>query len=225
MSNAFASAVFLVRNTDKVNHGDISRAPVVVAQTGGLINKVSQIDSSIGQTTNTAVEALDKSAKIPFGASALNTAGKLVNPLIIASSGVKVLTSDDKEKTIFEEAGALGGMFAAEGFMKNKEVQKVVHTAADDVIRLGMEKIGKFIKPVGEAAKNSNNKFVKIATAIISGAAFVGASIFGYNTGKEIGQKALNTKHKLFDNNNPVTKATTASVEQTKNDQQLSIES
>jgi hypothetical protein len=47
-----------------------------------------------------------------------NTASKAVNPLIVASSAIKVARADDKITAGITETGAIASMFAVEHFVK-----------------------------------------------------------------------------------------------------------
>lgn len=194
MSNAFASAIFLARNTEKVQHGDLGRAPVVAAQAGSFLNKVSELDNSIGKSTKTAIDAFEKSTNVSFGTNALNTAGKLVNPLLVAAAGLRVATSDDKEASLYKEAGAMTVMFAAEKAMKSNLVKEVVRQNSDDLVEVAIKGLSKVIKPLENISQASKNKVLKASCFILSGIAFVGASILGYDIGAQAGESAIKKK-------------------------------
>ncbi len=194
MSNAFASALFLMRNTEKVQQGELARTPVVVAQAGSVINKVSQIDSSIGKTTKTAIDAFEKSSKLSFGSKAVKVAGDMVNPLLIAAAGVRVATAQDKEAALYEEGAAMAGMFGAEALMKKSGVKQFVKENTEEGLEKGVKFLSNYIKPLNDAGMDSKNKFVKIGSFILSGLMFVGASIVGYDTGKKIGKGIIHDK-------------------------------
>ncbi|MDD3237009.1 MAG: hypothetical protein PHV37_02800 [Candidatus Gastranaerophilales bacterium] len=198
MSNAFASAIFIARNTDKVKHGDIGRAPVILAQTGSLVDKVSKLDNSVGKTTKTALDAFEKSTS--FGSKALNVAGKLVNPLLIGAAGIRVATSENKEATLYHEAGGMSAMFAAEKLMKSKTAKEIVRQKGDNLTEFALEKLGKNIKTIGNMSAKSKNKVMMATGFILSGLAFVGASMLGYDLGSKVGDSAYQKKHKNTEN-------------------------
>lgn len=200
MSNAFASAIFLARNTGKVQHGDIARTPAVVAQAGSLVHKVSQLDTTIGKGTKSALVAIDKTPKLSFGSKAVNAAGELVNPLLIAASAYRVATADDKESALYNETGGMSGMFAAEGMMKKESVNKYVKKKGAEITEVGVEKLAKIIKPLEHLSEHSKNKIIKAGSFIIAGAAMVGASIMGYSAGADLGASALKQKRRIFNN-------------------------
>ncbi len=184
MSNAFASTVFLFRNTEKVKHGDIGRAPVVGAQTVSTVNKIRQIDGAVGKSTQSAVSALGLSEK------ALNFAGNLVNPLIVASSALKISQAEDKEAASFHEAGGLGVMFASEHLMKKAGVKDILKKYGDDIGEASVKRISKVLKLTNE----SSNKSIKIISGLLTGIAFVGASITGYSLGAKAGDEVIEAK-------------------------------
>lgn len=203
MSNAFASALFLARNVGKVNNGDKGRTPAVVAQTGSLINKVSELDHSVGKGTQSVLTAMENSPKLSFGSRAINAAGELVNPLLVVASAYRVATSDDKESALYKEVPAMGGMFAAEALMKKKSVDDYVKHKSSELTEKGMSKLYKIIKPLDKLSEHSKNKIIKIGSFIITGAAMVGASVLGYSVGADEGKKALTQKRKLFNESPP----------------------
>ncbi len=221
MSNAFASGVFLLRNTEKVQNGEIGRAPAVVAQTGSLANKtktlieeINKFDAKVANTADTAVDVYKSSAKAAsFGSKALNLAGELVDPLLVVAAGVRVLSADDKEAALYNEAGGMTGMFAVERLMKKSGVKDFIKANSDEAVELGIKKLSKYIKPLQNVSEKSKNKFVKAATFIITGTVFVLGSILGYDTGKKIGQNALESKRekeatsKIAQNSNQIIEA------------------
>lgn len=190
MSNPIASGIFLMRNADKVKHGDISRAPVVGAQAISTINKTAQAT----EQGKKAASAL----KISETAVEKNIAGKLVNPLIVASSIIKVAESDDKEATGFHEAGALSSMFAFERMMNDDAVKGLLKGYSTELGEAGMEKICNLTKK----GYKSGSKPVKIFSAVMGAVAFVAASIIGYDTGGKIGDKLLEYKRGKETNSN-----------------------
>lgn len=218
MSNAFATAIFLARNSGKVQSGDVARTPVVVAQTGSLIKKVTDLDNTIRKGVivdkaadvgdviangSKAVDAFEKGSKVTsFGSKAINAAGDLVNPLLVAAAAYRVGTADekDRESVLYKETGGMGTMFAAEHIMKKESVNNFVKKNGDEVIEMGIDKLAKVIKPLEKLAPKSKSKVIKIGSFILAGAAMVGASIMGYSEGADIGTKLYAQKRRLFNN-------------------------
>jgi len=118
MGNVLASAIFCIRNEDKVKNGDIGRLPVAIGQGRNVVNSIMSFDNAIGKTAKTAVDALEIASKdealLKYAGKAVNFVGDHINPLICVSSGIKVLTSDDKASAFVTQASALSGMFAVE---------------------------------------------------------------------------------------------------------------
>lgn len=198
MSNAFASALFLARNVDKVNKGDKGRTAAVAAQVGSLVNKVSELDHSVGKGTQSILTTMKNTPKLSFGASAIEVAGSLVDPLLVVAGAYRVATSDDKEASLYKEVPALSGMFAAEAMMKKKSVNDYVKRKSSELTEHGMNKLSKIIKPLENLSEHSKNKIIKLGSFIITGAAMVAASIMGYSLGADVGKEALTKKRKLF---------------------------
>lgn len=93
-----------VNNTDKVFNG---------------LNKCANYVSKRIKTVLNTLDDVAKSDKVFNGISkTVDFAANHVNPLIVASSGYTVLTSDDKKSAIITEGGSLAGMFIGEGWMK-----------------------------------------------------------------------------------------------------------
>lgn len=224
MSNAFASAIFLYRNSDKVRNGDATRKPVVLAQAGSLVDKVAKTDSKIGQSTKATLDAFEKSSTLSVGSKAVDAAGKLVNPLIIASSCAKVINSDDKEATLYQEAGGIGTMFAFEHAMKKDGVKSLVKEKSEGIIKTSLKGLAKKIKPIAEMSEESSNKIVKLGGFILSGIAFVAASMTGYSVGAEAGADTINKKRAKEQTNTAATAPQTMAYEEPQ-EQNLQIES
>lgn len=198
-----AKVLFWDRNMRKVGEGQGDRAPAVVAQTASLVHQISALDNSLGKTTKVAVDAIGKTSAGAALTKGLQFSGNLVNPLLAFAAVDRVLKSDDKEATGYKEAGAMTGMFGAEALMKRKDVSRLVTDTSDDVMEAGIKKISKLVKPLEKSLSKSQNKIVKIGTFILSGIAMVGASIFGYAVGAEVGKEAIDKKRALFKEDNP----------------------
>ena len=94
-----------------------------------------------------------------------------MNPLIVVSSGINVLTSEDKQSTVIAEAGNLAAMFAMEGWMKknldnvlknlpiNKKWMPIVKGIAFVIGSIGASTIGyKIAKTFASKLKIANEK-------------------------------------------------------------------
>ncbi len=193
MFSPVASGIFAFRNVGKVENGEIGRAPVAVGQFTGLIKEIGRYDKTIAMGTKNAVEILKE---VAGDTKALKYAGKTVeflsnnvNPLICASSVVKVAMSEDKDKTFKEELGSLGFMFAGEKLM-SKNYDKM---AKSKVVTEGIEKLSKtsLFKPMFEAIAK-RNWGGKIG-AIIKGVSFVGVSIGSSCVGLELTKSLMKT--------------------------------
>ncbi len=157
----FASGIFFLRNVDKAAKGNPVRAGVAACNGTKVLNSI-------------------------YKTSAMNTAasvaGKVVNPLIVASGVYSVIKSDDKVKTAVKEGLGISGMFFLEKQMKSGKLGQQVSKGAKWV----MEKLSK------------NAKTQSIGAKILCGLAFVGASIAGYDIASKAGESAVDIlrKHK-----------------------------
>lgn len=115
------SLLFTVRSGKKAAEGDYCRVPITMAQGASVVKAASQYNNPLsrGLKKGLAIMSNDKVAS-KLGKVA-KFASDHVNPLIVASSGVKVAIAkpEDRKKTLITEAGCLAGMFAGEGWMKN----------------------------------------------------------------------------------------------------------
>lgn len=120
-----ATVGFVLRNGDKVSNGEVGRIPVLVGQTVNAVKAGAELKNGVGRTAQTVINTMDDVARAD---KLFNGLGKVVkfasnnvNTLICGSSVLKVALAkkEDREKTIITEGGTLGGMFLAEGWMKN----------------------------------------------------------------------------------------------------------
>ena len=158
-----------------------------IAQSDKLFNGLSKTVKFVSKQTKIVLNTFDdiaKSDKLFNGLSkAVKFASDNVNPLIVASSGLKVAMADKKERksTLIAESGTLAGMFLGEGWMK-KHLDGI----------LAKTPIGKKWLP------------------IIKGVTFVAGSITASTIGNKIGKKAaeywdkplVNTKDAAASENN-----------------------
>lgn len=195
MSNAFSSAVFLTRNIGKVNHGAYDRLAATTAQGIGLVGKVAKVDGTVGTVAQRALNGIDAVTKPAAGITAekvCNVAGKLVNPLLVLGAGIRVLNSDDKEKSLYKEVGGMGTMLGAEALVKSDVCQTVIEKGSKQVTKglaKGLEHFN--VKLPGKAGK--------IINAVIAAAALVGASIAAYDVGAKSGTYIIDKKREIAD--------------------------
>ena len=161
-----ATVGFAIRNIDKTTSGDLGRLPVAVGQTVNAIKAGAQFDNVFSKGTQkviTACSDLAKSDKVFNGISkSVKFVSNNINPLIVASSGLKVACAkkEERKKVLITEAGCVAGMFIGEGWMKK-------HLPAL------LEKL-----PVSNKWK-----------PVIKGLIFIGASIGASTIGQKIGEK------------------------------------
>lgn len=118
----FSTVLFFFRNGNRAQNGEGGRGFVAVGQGAKVVKQICEYDNIFARGTKSAVNAFKTVAqndKIFNGISkGVKFASENVNPLIVVSSGINVLTSEDKQSTIIAEAGNLSAMFAMEGWMK-----------------------------------------------------------------------------------------------------------
>lgn len=158
-----ATALFSVRNADKTTSGDIGRLPVTVGQGAAAVKAAAQMDNPISKALSQGLDIAKSDKVVSKLGKVVKFASDNVNPLIVASSGLKVALADKEERksTISTESGCLAGMFLGEGLMK-KHLDKVL------------------------AKLPINKKWIPI----IKGIVFVAGSIGSSTIGQKIGKKA-----------------------------------
>lgn len=178
MYSGVASGIFAIRNCDKTTNGDIGRLPVTVGQSAAVIKAGAQYNNAVAKPIKMILDTCDDIAKSDKVFNGLKKVVKFasdnVNPLIVASSGVKVVMADKEERksTLITEAGTLAGMFLGEGWMK-KHLDNI------------LEKL-----PI-------NKKWLPIVKGIV----FVTGSISASTLGSKIGKKAAEYWDKPLVNN------------------------
>lgn len=117
-----SNILFFLRNGNRAQNGEGGRGFVAIGQGAKAIRQICEYDNIFARGTKSAVNAFKTIAendKVFNGiAKGVKFASENVNPLIVVSSGINVLTSDDKQSAVISEAGNLIGMFAMEGWMK-----------------------------------------------------------------------------------------------------------
>jgi len=185
MFSPVASCVFAFRNVNKTENGEIGRAPVAVGQFTGLIKEIAKYDKAIGMGAKNAVSIFKEIAgdtkAFRYAGNTLEFLSNNVNPLICASSALKVAMAkdEDKDRVLLEQLGMLGFMFTGENLV-SKNYDKVINSKA--------------IKPLmSKITKGAHGG--KIA-AIIKGLTFLTASIGCSNIGSGLVKSCLKTKDK-----------------------------
>lgn len=192
MFSPVSSTIFAFRNVDKTSNGDLGRAPVAAGQITSIFKEIAKYDKAIAIGAKNSMDI----ARDIIGKDTLKTTGKVldffsrnVNPLICVSSGIKVLTADDKDKdkVLLEEGGMLGAMFAAEHTV-SKNYDKVVNS---ETVQKTIQKASesKIFKPVFETIAK-HNWGSKVGT-IVKGVTFATASIGCSTAGRNIMQSLL----------------------------------
>lgn len=197
MFSPVASGIFAFRNIGKTENGEIGRAPVAVGQVAGIWKEIGKYDKTIAMGTKNAINILQdvvgsESKALKYAGKTIEFLSNNINPLICASSVVKVAMSDDKEKTFKEELGSLAFMFTGEHLI-SKNYEKL---ATSKTVQNAIEKMSKssMFKPVFETIAK-NNWSGKIG-AIIKGLTFVTVSIGSSCVGLELTKSLLKTTDK-----------------------------
>ena len=135
MPSVISSTIFSTRRANSGADALVTSNPIVGAMNmdiagGQIVNAVKGVSNIAKGSANSLAEgitsaeesirALSQGDKVVGGiAKVLNFTADHVNPIICATSGVKVLTSDNKKDEAIKEGTALGVMFASEALAKN----------------------------------------------------------------------------------------------------------
>ncbi len=164
----FSTVLFFLRNGNRAQNGEGGRGFVAIGQGAKVVEQICEYDNILGKSAKSAVNALKTVAqndKVFNGISkGVKFASENVNPLIVVSSGINVLTSEDKQSTVIAEAGNLAAMFAMEGWMK-KNLDNVLKNL-----------------PI-------NKKWMPIVRGIVFVIGSIGASTIGYKIAKTFAAK------------------------------------
>ena len=100
MYSGVASGIFAIRNCEKTTNGDIGRLPVSIGQTAGVLKGCAQYNNALSKHAKIVLNTFDeiaKSDKLFKGLTkVVNFAADNVNPLIVASSGVKEMDPNNQ---------------------------------------------------------------------------------------------------------------------------------
>ena len=156
---------------------------------------VEQVAKTMSPATEIAVtnasntlKTMSESSKVFGGVTkVLGAVGNYINPFICLTSGVKVLSSENKEDTAKREAVRLGAMFAFEGATKC-----ITGMGDKKALYKNVPVIKSLVNSFKDYCKN-NKLFGKIpltfAPQIAEGLFFAGMSIAGYKVGNAISNK------------------------------------
>ncbi len=184
-----ATAIFDIRNMDKVGHGDTGRVGAVAAQTTNLVNAASRSSiEPVQKVANTALNYIDDAGNVVGVTNAASKvtgfASKAVNPLLCVASGVRVLKDDDQYAALIEEGCAMGAMFAGEKLLKTL----VANPIAQKEVKTTSKWATKIASTIQDATKNLTGA-KKVLATIAADLALVGVSILSFDIGKKIGKK------------------------------------
>lgn len=174
-----SSAIFGARSVDKTwTQGDPTRALIAAGQFEKVGAYVTKLDNELGKSAKSAADALKIASKneklLEYAGKVVNFASKNVNPLICVSAGYRVLTADDTQTALIQNATGLGAMFGVEHLMKKH---------LDDIPK--MKCMQGVSKKVMEFA--TKHKMEGKLPAIIHGVAFVVGSCTAYSLGDKFG--------------------------------------
>ena len=131
MFSAISTLIFGVRNFNRARNGEDGRAAVAGAQGASLFKEIAKYDNMVARGAKSALNLFNEVAKddkVFKGVSkVVRFASENVNPLIVVSSGINVIKSDDKQSAIIAESGNLAGMFAMEGWMAKNLDKHIQH--------------------------------------------------------------------------------------------------
>lgn len=188
LSVCVPSAIFFRNNVEKVKNGEKARGSVVFAQGAKIAQAVAKYHNSTAQTASEAYNIFGKYAKdckaLEVAGKGIDWASKHVNPLICASAVYKTVTADDKVETGISQTGAIAGMFAGEGLMKQVQdrifsesnVKKVLESVKEVP---GLKSVANYVLKSGNSGRLG---------AIMKGLAFVTVSMTSYNIGEKLAE-------------------------------------
>ena len=158
----YRSLLFGARSGNKcVNEDDSIRGLISAGQGARACSEGAKGTSifarALGKTA-TAFNNMAKNDKLMNGiGKTVKFASDNVNPLIVLSSGIKVLKADDRQTEIITQGGCLAGMFAMEGWMAkhldplidklpiNKKFAPIVKGVSFVIGSLSASTLGEFI--------------------------------------------------------------------------------
>ena len=210
IANAFRSAVFSGMNCDKAydctRSDNTERGMVSALQ---MKNSASSAMEAAHNSTGTTAQFLNSvsdtikteraaSKTFDYVCKGVNALSEWVNPILVGASLARVYYSDDKQSASIEEAGAMTGMFTAEGAAKRLlGLNKGAEATYNEY---------KMLKTAAGSIKDfcASNKYLsklppgKVG-GVIKGLSFIAASCTGFSLGGKIGKTvADNTTAKTY---------------------------
>ncbi len=138
---------------------------LIYGQKEGNVFKEGIAAAQTARTVDSAAKAGVIKAPLEITGKAAKLACKIVYPLIIMSGIYNTVKADDKVKTGAAQAGGIASMYAFE-----------------QTAERGLNSI---CKKISESGCVKNNKAARAALYVAKGAAFVAASLAGYNFGSK----------------------------------------
>ena len=197
------SGLFCYRNFQKTENGEVARVPVFVFQGAKVLaatgKAVHQYDNSIAKSASEAVSEWSKYKKqykaLDYVEKGTKWGMNHINHLLCAASVYEVAKSDDKVNTAVVEAGALSGMFAGEGWMRENlgkyiNEKQVAEFAEKLANKQGLAEVSEFLLKSGNAGKVAS-----IAKGVTFVTGSVAASTLGGKIGKCVADKVSPKKH------------------------------
>lgn len=180
------SAIFGVRNVDKVHNGDTGRSAAATFQLfnagKNALESAAKLDNTLGKGAQSAVAAMEtvsKSGKaVEIAAKIVKFGSDNVNFLLCGAAGYRILKADNKEKAVKKELWGMSTMFGVEHLMRE----------------------GFKSKAMTNFKNNVNNKYLKAGISILEGVLFVLGSIAASTTGYKIGEALYDEEAKLSKN-------------------------
>lgn len=187
MSNIVSSMIFCARNVDKAeNQGKVGRWGVAAGQGKKVFDYIVKLDGELGEgaraTQKIWADAAKSQKALGYANKALNFASEHVNPLIVASAGLDVLNSENKQEALITNTTALTSMFTAEKIMKQH---------LDDIPK--MKCLKKVASAVAKFSKHHKNLHLP---AVLHGVVYVVGSCLAYDAGTKFGDLLINKEAK-----------------------------
>lgn len=219
MPSIVSSGIFSSRRANSGADALSETNPFVAAMNmdiagGQVLNAAKGVSAIAKESTNAlaagftsaeeSIKAIAKGDKVLNGVGkVLNFTSNYINPLIMATGAVKVLTADDKKEAAIRETLGLGTMFTAEAAAKRiigMPVIKKIDGKRVAVAREALYKRNPFVeKQVSAlkdycATKTFFNKSLKFLPGMLKGIGFVCASIGGYKLGTVLADAIIGNK-------------------------------
>lgn len=205
-SNAIFSARRASRGVEAIDEKPIYGAMNMNIAAGQVFKGLKATQALAAAADPIIAEELSSFGKVLKSNNMLKCVGKVVdftanniNPLIVATSGIKVLGSEDKVDVAAREALALTTMFSAEAAAKKVlGMPKIVNNKFIKGTSVFDKEEYKTVKKVVEKLNEKCDRVIcngkislKGVPGALKGLAFVGASILGYKLGNAVADSIL----------------------------------